>query len=95
VGGSFSTGVHNVIEPAIMGIPVLFGPVHKNSFEAMELLRADAAIGIAGAGDVERELGSLVREDAKRKEMGERARRFVESKLGATQRCYEAIREYL
>ena len=95
VGGSFSTGVHNVIEPAIMGIPVLFGPVHKNSFEAMELLRADAASEVTCAADVESALGSLVRDDAKRKDMGERARRFVESKLGATARCYEAIREYL
>ena len=95
VGGSFSTGVHNVIEPAIMGIPVLFGPIHKNSFEALELLRAGAASEVAGAADVERVLGSLVRDGAKRKEMGERARRFVESQLGATERCYEAIREYL
>ncbi|MBP2680158.1 MAG: hypothetical protein H6Q78_21 [Candidatus Krumholzibacteriota bacterium] len=95
VGGSFSTGVHNVIEPAIMGIPVLFGPVHKNSFEAMELLRAGAASEVTCADDVESVLGSLVRDGAKRREMGERARRYVESKLGATEMCYAAIREYL
>ena len=81
--------------PAIMGIPVLFGPVHKNSFEAMELLRAGAASEVTCADDVESVLGSLVRDGAKRREMGERARRYVESKLGATEKCYAAIREYL
>jgi 3-deoxy-D-manno-octulosonic-acid transferase len=95
IGGSFSTGVHNVIEPAIMGIPVIFGPVNKNSFEAMELLRAEAAIEVSNADEMWSALVSVVRDGAKRKEMGERARRFVESKLGATDRCYEAIREYL
>lgn len=38
VGGGFSTGVHNVMEPAIARLPVLFGPRNENSPEAGELL---------------------------------------------------------
>ena len=38
VGGGHSTGVHNVMEPAVARLPVLFGPKHHNSHEAGELL---------------------------------------------------------
>ncbi|MEJ2720952.1 MAG: glycosyltransferase N-terminal domain-containing protein, partial [bacterium] len=93
VGGSFSSGVHNVIEPAIMGIPVLFGPVNKNSFEALELLRNDAAIQVETEKDIFDALSTLLRDDGKRADMGRRARAFVESHLGATDRCLSAIQE--
>ncbi len=95
VGGSFSTGVHSVIEPAIMGIPVLFGPVHKNSFEALELLKFRAAIEVNGSEDSHDSLSTLLRDRDARLEMGARARSYVESQLGATDRCLEAIEEYL
>jgi len=95
VGGSFSTGVHSVIEPAIMGIPVLFGPVHKNSFEALELLKFRAAIEVNGSEDFHDSLSTLLRDRDARLEMGARARSYVESQLGATDRCLEAIEEYL
>jgi 3-deoxy-D-manno-octulosonic-acid transferase len=95
IGGSFSTGVHNVIEPAVMGIPVVFGPVHKNSFEAIELLRYGAAVVAANGTDIFRALESWAADTRKRLEMGGNARRYVESQLGATERCVEAIREYL
>ena len=44
VGGSFHQGIHNVLEPAVYGIPVLIGPVHENSQEATALIAAGAAI---------------------------------------------------
>jgi len=42
VGGSFTTGVHNTMEPAVAGLPVLFGPVIDNAEEAGELVRRGA-----------------------------------------------------
>jgi 3-deoxy-D-manno-octulosonic-acid transferase len=42
VGGGFGRGVHSVLEPAAAGIPVAFGPKHKNSLEAMAFLQAGA-----------------------------------------------------
>lgn len=95
VGGSYSTGVHNVIEPAVMGIPVIFGPVHENSFEALELLRHDAAIKVAGEKDIFRALDGWISDPASRTRMGANARRYVESQLGATERYLDEIREYL
>src|SRR5262249_53666648 len=47
VGGAFSTGVHSVIEPAIAGLPVVFGPRYDNSFEAKKLIERKAATTIS------------------------------------------------
>jgi 3-deoxy-D-manno-octulosonic-acid transferase len=95
IGGSFSTGVHSVIEPAIMGIPILFGPTHKNSFEAIELLRHRAAFEIDNADAVQDKLALVLSDDALRSEMGHNARAYVESQLGATDRCMETLVGYL
>ena len=95
IGGSFSTGVHSVIEPAIMGIPILFGPIHKNSFEAIELLRQRAAFEIDNADTVYDKLALVLDDDALRSEMGHNARAYVESQLGATDRCMETLVAYL
>lgn len=95
VGGSFSTGVHSVIEPAIMGIPVIFGPVHDNSLEALELVKRGGGAAVSDAGGAYDMLKSLVENEQKRTAMGRAAKSYVESQLGATRRCLEEIAEYL
>jgi 3-deoxy-D-manno-octulosonic-acid transferase len=95
VGGGFSTGVHSVIEPAIEGLPVLFGPVHDNSFEALCLMEAGAGFAVETASDVRDALDRLLTDDSVRCAAGDAARRYVESQLGATKKCVAAIDEYL
>jgi 3-deoxy-D-manno-octulosonic-acid transferase len=95
VGGSFSTGVHNVMEPAIMGIPVFFGPVCDNSLEALELIDAAGAKKITNSNELYGILYDLIHNDDARRSMGETAQKYVESQLGATRRCVEVIEETL
>jgi len=95
IGGSFSTGVHSVIEPAIMGIPVLFGPHHKNSFEALELLRHRSSFEVGDCEAIYDGLASLHANRDLRMSMGDRAKVYVESQLGATDRCMENLAEYI
>lgn len=95
IGGSFSTGVHSVIEPAIEGLPVVFGPMHDNSFEALCLIEAGAGFAAAGVGDIHDHLERLLYDGEARTRAGEAARRYVESQLGATDKCMAAIEEYL
>jgi 3-deoxy-D-manno-octulosonic-acid transferase len=95
VGGSFSTGVHSVIEPAIMGIPVIFGPQHDNSLEALELVRRGGGTAVSDQAGVYDILKSLIENKEKRTSMGRAAKSYVESQLGSTGRCMEEIAEYL
>jgi len=46
IGGGFSAGVHNVMEPAIARLPVIFGPKYKKSHEAVELIRRGGGFAI-------------------------------------------------
>ncbi|MGD8413066.1 MAG: glycosyltransferase N-terminal domain-containing protein [Candidatus Latescibacterota bacterium] len=95
VGGGFSTGVHSVIEPAIEGLPVLFGPHHDNSFEALRLREAGAGFTVESGKDVAEVLSRLLADDEFRRTAGAAARAYVESQLGATQKCVAAIADYL
>jgi 3-deoxy-D-manno-octulosonic-acid transferase len=95
VGGAFTTGVHNVMEPAIAALPVLFGPRHHNAPEAEMLLESEAAAVIGCAADLERQLHTLTGNDSARSRMGGRARAFVEANQGASERCMARVDEVL
>jgi 3-deoxy-D-manno-octulosonic-acid transferase len=95
VGGGFSTGVHSVIEPAIAGLPVVFGPAHDNSFEALRLIERGAGFCAPSEKEIHDHLVPLLYDDAARARAGENARAYVESQLGATEKCLAAIAEYL
>ena len=45
VGGGFGTGLHNILEPAAFGLPVIFGPIHNKFPEAQAFI--DAGIGMS------------------------------------------------
>ena len=97
VGGSLhfrgaNKGGHNLMEPAILGIPVLFGP-YNFSFQdtVADLLAADAGLLVGNADELQRELGTLVRDKVERQELGRRAREVVLSGQGATERNLELL----
>ncbi len=95
VGGAFSTGVHSVIEPAIAGIPVVFGPRHTNSFEALRLVELAGAEAITDEEGAYRALARFLSDDAERRRAGGAARAYVESQLGATEKCMAALSPWL
>jgi 3-deoxy-D-manno-octulosonic-acid transferase len=92
VGGAFTTGVHNVMEPAAMGAPPIFGPFHQNSPEALHLLAQGLAFAIHDADGFRRVLFSLLDDPARTAALGARARAYVESQAGAAERSCARIR---
>src|SRR5262245_45282914 len=83
VGGAFhSAGVHSVVEPAALGVPVLFGPHHLNAAEAEELIAAGGAEAVGGTADLARALTRLAKDADQRRTTGLAARAYVQSKLG-------------
>jgi 3-deoxy-D-manno-octulosonic-acid transferase len=93
VGGSFSSGVHNVMEPAVFGQPVIFGPVNANSFEAGELMKAGSAFAVENAAQIEEILEKLVTNDLYRTEIGQKAKDLIYNNLGATERIYNHLKQ--
>jgi 3-deoxy-D-manno-octulosonic-acid transferase len=93
VGGSLIPhGGHNVLEPAALGVPVLFGP-HMFNFAAISALLLDAQAAVRV--DTVEELGSIVANwltDAQeRSRYGENGRRVVQQNRGALDRLMALI----
>ncbi len=97
VGGSLffrgaNKGGHNLMEPAILSRPVVFGPYHASFKDTVrELLAAEAAIEVDDAKDLSSSLGELARDPEQRAAIGARARAVVLKGQGATQRNYELL----
>lgn len=93
VGGSFApVGGHNVLEPAAIGRPVLFGPQMHNFLPARDLLLSvGAAIEVPYAAKLGPELTVLLAEPERRSAMGQAGRRAVSANRGATQRLLQLL----
>jgi len=86
VGGSFKQGVHNVMEPAIFGIPVLYGPENKNSYEAGKLAEHKGGIIINNSAEIQDWLEKFIQDPALCKRIGNQAEQYVLGNTGATAR---------
>jgi 3-deoxy-D-manno-octulosonic-acid transferase len=95
VGGAFSTGVHSVIEPAIAGLPVVFGPKYENSFEAIQLIERGAATSVSNEEETYAALRRYLTDETVRRDAGAAATTYVRSQLGATEKCMAALSSYL
>ncbi len=101
VGGSLffrgsNKGGHNVMEPAVRALAVLFGPYNFSFKETVEdLLRADAAMRVDDAAALTEALAALVCNPLRRAELGERARRVVLRGRGAAERNYRLIEPFM
>jgi len=96
VGGSLAkVGGHNIVEPASLGKPVLFGP-YMHHFEDVKaaFLSEHAAICVKSGAEFSAAVISLLDDIDRAKAIGAAARRVVESNRGATERYYRAIAQY-
>ncbi|GAB4343700.1 MAG: 3-deoxy-D-manno-octulosonic acid transferase [Candidatus Abyssubacteria bacterium] len=97
VGGSLAKiGGHNIIEPASMGKPVLFGP-HMHHFEDIKdmFLSEHAAICVENEKELADAVLRLLEQPETALRLGEAARKVVEANRGATERYFQAIERYL
>ena len=85
VGGSLvPTGGHNVLEPALLGLPVVFGPQMFNFTEAgARLLEAGAAWQVANSGELATVVDQLLANPERRRSAGQRGKAVVERHRGA------------
>jgi 3-deoxy-D-manno-octulosonic-acid transferase len=85
VGGGFGNdGVHNVLEPAVFGIPILFGPEYEKFVEAVDLVETGGAISVENALELEQQLNNFVANNDLRNEIGALAAKYVQAKTGAS-----------
>jgi 3-deoxy-D-manno-octulosonic-acid transferase len=97
VGGSLvPTGGHNVLEPAVFGKPIVFGP-HMDNFReiADAFVAAGAALRLDDEGDLEPALVELLGDPVRRARLGAAARALVEANRGAKDKTMAALEALL
>jgi len=94
VGGGFGDdGVHNVLEAAVYGKPVIFGPVYDRYIEAVELVGSGGGFSIENALEAEELLNSLLGNGQEYNQACDASREYVYSKRGATEKILQVIQE--
>ncbi len=93
VGGGFGVNVHNTLEPAVYGLPVIFGPRHHNSPEAEGLAAAGGATVVHDRQSLTSILRVLTSDPAERQRIGRIAGRFVTERTGATAKIAGSIEQ--
>ena len=91
IGGGFGVGIHNTLEAAVYGIPVVFGPKYHKFMEAKQLIEAQGAFSISNY----EELGSLfdrfLTDEHFHRETGSNAGFYVTNNAGATDKVLSMI----
>ena len=91
IGGGFSSGVHNVMEPAIARLPVFFGPNYANFHEAEELISKGGGFSIESGSELFVQLKSLLENSSKFMNSSYSATNVVHDNLGSSTRIVRSL----
>lgn len=91
VGGGFSGKLHNILEAAAFGLPVLFGPVHHRFKEATELLQCGGAYVFKNEDELALQLNSFIDNPERLEFFSQMAQNYVFDHRGATEKIMKVI----
>jgi 3-deoxy-D-manno-octulosonic-acid transferase len=92
VGGGMGTkGLHNILEPAAAGIPIVIGKNYDRFPEAVELIQQGGVIPISSQHEARKNLQLLMKDKRIRKEKGDINQRFILANMGATKRVLHKL----
>lgn len=84
IGGGFGAGIHNTLEAAAWGLPIIFGPNHQKFQEAKDLINLKGGFTISSQTDLDKILNKLIKDQDLRHQSGEIAKNYVSQNTGAT-----------
>jgi 3-deoxy-D-manno-octulosonic-acid transferase len=95
IGGGFNSGIHNILEPTVYGLPVLFGPNYQKFNEAYEILDLKAGFVFNDATDLANHLQWLLDDEEALIESSRLAKNYVLKNSGATSKITSDLKHYL
>jgi 3-deoxy-D-manno-octulosonic-acid transferase len=93
IGGGFGKGIHNTLEAAVYGKPVLFGPAYHKFQEAIDLVEKGGAVSISYADDCVAAVKKLLQDESAYAKMCKASGDYVYANKGATDQVMEYIQE--
>jgi 3-deoxy-D-manno-octulosonic-acid transferase len=91
IGGGFGAGIHNTLEAAAWGLPVIFGPKYQKFDEAKSLITQKAGFSISNYEELEQVLNKLMDNQSFRAQTGQSAKTFVNQNIGATAKIMQDV----
>ncbi|MFA5781956.1 MAG: glycosyltransferase N-terminal domain-containing protein [Bacteroidales bacterium] len=84
IGGGFGSGIHNILEAATFGLPVIFGPKYHKFQEAIALIKEGGAFSISSEAEFNNTIMRLYNNPDLLEQASEIAKNFVQKNIGAT-----------
>ncbi len=84
IGGGFGVGIHNILEAATFGLPVIFGPNYKKFKEADDLTVEGGACSVTDSGELRNALNKLISQKTELDKASEICRNYVAKNVGST-----------
>ncbi len=91
IGGGFGSGIHNILEAATFGLPVLFGPNYHKFQEAIDLIQLQAAFEVSNQNDAIKLLTNLIEDKDLYNKSSKICSNYIENKRGATSMIFEKL----
>ena len=91
IGGGFGKGIHNTVEAAVYGVPIVFGPRYDKFREAKLLIEQGGAFPVGNAQEIFETFDTLLKDSQLRVRAGQASRDVVESQLGATEKILSLL----
>ena len=95
IGGGFGKGIHNILEAATYGLPIVFGPNYLKFQEAVDLVAKGGAFNISNFEETNKILESLFSDQAYREKAGEISKTYVSQNIGATDKIVSMVMKTL
>ncbi|MFN8345872.1 MAG: glycosyltransferase N-terminal domain-containing protein [Spirosomataceae bacterium] len=96
IGGAFGDGLHNILEPAVFGMPVFFGQPHYQKFqEAHDLLHLGGAATVADSTELETVFKDVYENPELRQQKARICSQYISQNAGATEKVMLIINEEL
>jgi len=91
IGGGFGAGIHNTLEAAAFGLPVIFGPNYERFKEAKDLISLHAGFSIGNEEELKQAAGKLISDQLFYVDASTAIKKYVEEHVGATETIIEHI----
>jgi len=84
IGGGFGIGIHNTLEAATFGMPIVFGPNYKRFKEAVDLISQKGAFSITNYSELKHNFDQLIKDENYLKQTSEISKKYVGKNIGST-----------
>lgn len=91
IGGGFGKGIHNILEAATFGLPIIFGPKYEKFKEAVDLVNNGGAFSVSDYSGLMEKLNSLLNDTEKLHNLSEISSGYIKKNKGATESILKTI----